>query len=172
MEYPVMSFRKLLTPVITATLTCLIVLSVPSGQAEVLPDFSGGLASLMTPNSSPAEQLNVGSRSASNHSVGLLGVNPFPTEVANIPDLPNDLPYIFKQANAGSSAVCGILANGRLMCWGLNDFGQAVPPEGKYKQVSVGQLHACAIKTNGRLKCWGEHTAFRFLRVLKRNKIQ
>ena len=155
-----MSFRKLLTPVITATLTCLIVLSAPSGQAEVLPDFSGGLASLTTPNSSPAEQLNVGSRSASNDPVGLLGVNPFPTEVANIPDLPNDLPYIFKQADAGSSVVCGILANGRLMCWGLNDFGQAVPPEGKYKQVSVGQLHACAIKTNGRLKCWGENTAF------------
>jgi hypothetical protein len=55
-----MSFRKLLTPVLTATLTCLIVLSVPNGQAEVLPDFSGGLASPTTTNSSPAEQLNVG----------------------------------------------------------------------------------------------------------------
>ena len=160
MECPVMSLRKLLTPFLTATLTCLIVLSVPDGQAEILPELSGGLAAPEPPNSLQAEQRTNVSPSGESQSVGLLGQTPFAKEVSNLPEPPNGLPYIFKQIDAGSSAVCGILANGGLMCWGLNDFGQAVPPKGKYNQVSVGQLHACAIKTNGRLKCWGEKTAF------------
>ena len=40
-------------------------------------------------------------------------------------------------------------------CWGFNDVGQTVPPEGRFVLVSVGEWHTCGITINGEPRCWG-----------------
>jgi len=40
--------------------------------------------------------------------------------------------------SAGTNHTCGIQSDGTLICWGLNDEGQASPPEGTFRQVSAG----------------------------------
>jgi hypothetical protein len=150
--------RKLIHHILTAALTCLVVLGVPNGQAELQPELGSGLI-LLKPQSAPMASPAI-KASVEGNSPRIAGTNPFAVAMNLLPDPPNALPITFRQVDVGSSAVCGIQTNGEVRCWGLNDHGQLQSPKGKFKQISVGQLHACAIKTNGRLKCWGEPTAF------------
>ncbi len=68
------------------------------------------------------------------------------------------------------SHTCAVKTDGRLFCWGWNQWDQlgnpgvdeftATPvPEASaasdWATVSTGKLHTCATKTNGRLFCWG-----------------
>lgn len=68
--------------------------------------------------------------------------------------LPTSSRY-FQQVSAGASFTCGVQINGRLVCWGLNDEGQAKPPEGEFRQVSAGFKYACAVRNGGSIVCWG-----------------
>jgi alpha-tubulin suppressor-like RCC1 family protein len=57
---------------------------------------------------------------------------------------------------AGGDFSCAIGPDGRLSCWGDNQYGQAAPPSGTYSVLSVGNAHACAISaTDGSITCWG-----------------
>ena len=40
--------------------------------------------------------------------------------------------------SAGSRLPCGVRRDGGVICWGLNDEGQATPPGGEFASVSVG----------------------------------
>jgi alpha-tubulin suppressor-like RCC1 family protein len=62
---------------------------------------------------------------------------------------------MFTQVSAGTLHTCGILEAGAIVCWGLNDDGQASPPGGTFAQVSAGVLHTCGLQTNGTVDCWG-----------------
>ena len=66
------------------------------------------------------------------------------------------------QLSAGGSHSCGIGANGRMACWGLNDGNRANPASASgvnantgFVSVSAGAAHTCGIKTDGALACWG-----------------
>ena len=71
---------------------------------------------------------------------------------------------------AGHSATCGVVASGRLYCWGSNDsyeFGIGKAPDstrptraadGVWAQVWPGEgtpSHTCGIRPGGVAYCWG-----------------
>jgi len=71
--------------------------------------------------------------------------------------------------SAGGAHTCAISAQGELLCWGSNEFGQLgngnllettvpAPVEGllgSVSSVSTGASHTCAIMEYGALFCWG-----------------
>jgi alpha-tubulin suppressor-like RCC1 family protein len=59
------------------------------------------------------------------------------------------------KVTTGEEHVCALKPNGKVLCWGENDYGQADPPGGKFKAIDGGAYHTCGIKLNGRVKCWG-----------------
>lgn len=66
-----------------------------------------------------------------------------------------DPPNFFLQVSAAFQHACGVTADGSVVCWGKNDYGQALPPAGTFAQVSAGGNHTCGVKTDGTVTCWG-----------------
>lgn len=69
---------------------------------------------------------------------------------------------------AGDSHTCALVADGRVMCWGLNEDGQlgdgsnenrSTPVEvaglSDATAISAGTAHTCALRIGGRVSCWG-----------------
>jgi hypothetical protein len=58
---------------------------------------------------------------------------------------------------AGNAHNCALQTNGQIVCWGANDYSQAVPPAGLIaSQVSAGYEHTCVLrKADGLVVCWG-----------------
>jgi len=62
----------------------------------------------------------------------------------------------FVEISSGETHTCALRDDGTVSCWGLNDFGQASPPEGKFfVTVASGSLHSCGITRDGSVSCWG-----------------
>ena len=88
-----------------------------------------------------------------------------------LPIYPTD--YEFSDISAGGDHICAIRnENGKMVCWGNDDFGQSSPPDGErfvwntdgslpveplspYIDVSAGYYHACALRADGAAVCWG-----------------
>ncbi len=87
-----------------------------------------------------------------------------------------------KSVHVGTSHVCALLTDGRVKCWGTNEFGQLgqgdqgdewlvlgnnpgemgdqlpfvdLGRDIRVEQLSVGGAHSCALLTDGKVKCWG-----------------
>ena len=50
---------------------------------------------------------------------------------------------------------CALGADGAVLCWGDDRFGQASPPQGEFVQVSVDADLSCAVDAEAALVCWG-----------------
>ena len=64
----------------------------------------------------------------------------------------------FDLVAAGGFHTCGILAsNKKVVCWGLNDHGQAppVPSQDSFRWLSAGEYHTCGIRSDDKTVCWG-----------------
>lgn len=75
-----------------------------------------------------------------------------------------------KKLSAGYAHTCAVLVDGRVACWGRNDFGQ-LGPDAPPKQslpvtfslpeaavdVRCGGQHTCARTEAGRVYCWGSN---------------
>lgn len=61
----------------------------------------------------------------------------------------------FTQISAGFADTCGILNDGRIVCWGQNSTGSTQPPAGSFTQISLYSVHGCAIRPDQTATCWG-----------------
>ena len=64
----------------------------------------------------------------------------------------------FAEVTVGVAHACGLRAEGTVVCWGLNDDGQAEAPAGTFSAVSAGAWHTCGLRTDATLVCWGRNT--------------
>ncbi|MFA5333400.1 MAG: FG-GAP-like repeat-containing protein [Candidatus Nanoarchaeia archaeon] len=79
--------------------------------------------------------------------------------------------YVFKELSSIKlEHTCGILTNGRAVCWGDGDYGDLgnggesgsnmpVFVSGNYEflEISTGMYHTCGILINGSAMCWGSN---------------
>ncbi|MBN2495131.1 MAG: hypothetical protein JXR96_11105 [Deltaproteobacteria bacterium] len=72
----------------------------------------------------------------------------------------------FVQISVGDTAGCGIDLDGRVLCWGDNQFGLLGQDVSRCDQpmdtgiagavqLAVGHSHACAVFRDGKVRCWG-----------------
>jgi len=81
--------------------------------------------------------------------------------------------YGFVEVSVGETHTCGILENGRSMCWGANGDGQLgdgtmndsyypvltnADPLVYFTQIDLGKAHSCAVNYSGEVYCWGRNT--------------
>ena len=63
----------------------------------------------------------------------------------------------FDQIELGYYNGCGIVSDGRTVCWGSDGSGQSTfPPDEEFVQVSAGGRHSCGLQSDGGVVCWGE----------------
>jgi alpha-tubulin suppressor-like RCC1 family protein len=75
----------------------------------------------------------------------------------------------FVQVSAGLAHSCGVTADNRAFCWGLNIFGElgdgttterraprAVAGGLRFHQVTAGEHYTCGLTTEDRAYCWGD----------------
>ena len=74
----------------------------------------------------------------------------------------------FASISAGMFHTCGVTTNGRVYCWGRNQFGQLgdgtaddrtvptpVQTDFLFDRVSAGMNHTCGVARDGAVFCWG-----------------
>jgi len=61
------------------------------------------------------------------------------------------------QASLGTNFGCAIRAgDGRVVCYGNDDWGKASPPTGEFVKIAAGAQHVCGIRASDRsIDCWG-----------------
>ena len=57
--------------------------------------------------------------------------------------------------SAGQMHTCGLKADGGLVCWGDDSYGQSASPAGRFLSVSTNNAHTCGVKADGSVSCWG-----------------
>jgi len=76
-----------------------------------------------------------------------------------------------KSITGGLYHTCGLLSNGSMMCWGLNNDGQIgdgsttqrlnpvfVNSTESFISITTGKYHTCGVLGNGSAMCWGQNT--------------
>jgi alpha-tubulin suppressor-like RCC1 family protein len=83
--------------------------------------------------------------------------------------------HVFRALAAGAAFTCGLAADGRVWCWGIDDVGQlgtrdapdtcsslacahtpVLAAEGRaFVSLSAGLAHVCALAADGQVWCWG-----------------
>jgi alpha-tubulin suppressor-like RCC1 family protein len=108
------------------------------------------------------------------NSEGKLGQNdPFMGQVGSLAlsssPIPVQTDVRFAKVSVGQGHVCALSEQGKLYCWGRNNYGQLgvstqdeqtrtpqpVVGETQYVSIAAGQFHSCATDVAGKLWCWG-----------------
>lgn len=74
--------------------------------------------------------------------------------------------------SAGGHHTCAVADDGRVWCWGENEYGQVGSHVGDYVghpvelddphdavSVSAGRIHTCAVQRQGKVWCWGANSS-------------
>ncbi len=62
----------------------------------------------------------------------------------------------FSHVAVGFLHRCALQTDGAPMCWGKNEFGEAVPPANeRFLQLALGVSHSCGLRLDGSVECWG-----------------
>ncbi len=56
---------------------------------------------------------------------------------------------------AGFDHTCAVRIDSSVVCWGLDEDGQASPPAGSFTSVSSSRSHGCVLRDDGAVQCWG-----------------
>jgi alpha-tubulin suppressor-like RCC1 family protein len=64
---------------------------------------------------------------------------------------------VLKQVASGQFFSCGLKADDTILCWGLINGAQALPPPGTFAKIAAGWYHACGLATDGSIACWGNN---------------
>ena len=82
-----------------------------------------------------------------------------PTPETQPPDptsTPTPTSVRFVAISSGQDHTCALREDGMAMCWGLDNFGQASPPEDeRLATIDSGALHSCGLRVDGSVVCWG-----------------
>lgn len=73
---------------------------------------------------------------------------------------------------AGQTNTCVVLGDGRVLCWGQNQYGVVDPggdlgdlgpmqPTTSAKRVAVGANNACVVTSTSRVRCWGSNSSYK-----------
>ena len=65
---------------------------------------------------------------------------------------------VYASVEAGNAHICGLLASGKIDCWGDGSDRRTDVPAGRFLAVSAGFRHTCALNTSHRVVCWGRST--------------
>jgi alpha-tubulin suppressor-like RCC1 family protein len=102
-------------------------------------------------------------------SEGQLGLGDFAGHASPQP-VPQTVTGLCTAVATGWYHTCAIGTNGRLYCWGGNQFGQLGQGDGAFrntpivvgsatwKSVAAGLGHTCGVHSDGTLWCWGRNT--------------
>jgi alpha-tubulin suppressor-like RCC1 family protein len=103
-----------------------------------------------------------------NNQQGQLGVGS--TASSPTPAVVTGLDTGVASVTAGGFHTCALRADGRLSCWGSNEFGQVAAPAGapatrptdvdlgaRATRIAAGADHTCAIVSDGTVRCWGDN---------------
>lgn len=138
------------TPDLAATIAAAVASAWPTSPATPLPPT-------MTPAEPPVQP------TATRMPMPTYTVLPTPTKWPAFAPLPtpSSIPAAgdFLQVSAGGNHTCAVRTDGRVACWGDNQYGQATPPAGHFQQVSAGARHTCGLQTGGSVVCWGSNHA-------------
>ena len=61
----------------------------------------------------------------------------------------------FVQVAAGQDHSCALRADGEVVCWGRNAYGESSPPPGPFLQVVAGADRSAGLRPDGSVTCWG-----------------
>ena len=61
----------------------------------------------------------------------------------------------FTQISAGYYHTGGIDSDGALQFWGLDQYGDTMPPPGSFSAIEAGGYNTCGINSGDSLQCWG-----------------
>jgi len=99
--------------------------------------------------------------------LGQLADTIYPVKASN----PGGVP--FASISAGYEHTCGITVEGKVYCWGRNNYGQvgdsvaaaqyrasprAIKSNAVFTALSSGSDHTCGVTTEGKVYCWGRGT--------------
>ena len=68
-----------------------------------------------------------------------------------------------KQISVGEFHTVALLADGSIVCWGDNDYGQCDVPtsigtqENPVASVAASRCHTVAVLADGTVACWGDN---------------
>jgi len=67
--------------------------------------------------------------------------------------------FSYQSIAAGGNFSCGVRSDGRVICWGNNQVGQAPPQPSTalFTSVTAGTSHACGLRADGKVECWGSN---------------
>ena len=82
---------------------------------------------------------------------------PTPTVTPTFTPTPSPTPIPpFVAVSSGANHVCGLRADGTVVCRGDNSSGQSSPPEGeRFTAITAGEDRTCGLNSDGRALCWG-----------------
>ena len=61
----------------------------------------------------------------------------------------------FTLVDVGRGHACGLRTDSTVACWGENNSGESVAPDGRFNAVGAGWEYSCGLREDATVACWG-----------------